>query len=48
MPGLVRSLQDCADPALDTYAQTVSKATQLRTSDRASRMCDQRQLRGQS
>lgn len=46
IPGLVRSLQDCADPALDTYAQTVSKATQLRTSERSSCKCPASTLYG--
>jgi Transport protein Avl9 len=37
IPGLIRSLQDCADPALDQYAQNVSKPTSLKTSERNSR-----------
>jgi hypothetical protein len=37
IPGLIHSLQDCADPAFDNYAQTVEKPTSLKTSDRASR-----------
>ncbi|KAJ5618924.1 Late secretory pathway protein AVL9 [Penicillium lagena] len=36
IPGLIHSLQDCADPAFDNYAQTVEKPTSLKTSDRAS------------
>ncbi|KKK20989.1 hypothetical protein ARAM_000629 [Aspergillus rambellii] len=36
IPGLMNHLQDCADPAFDTYAQTVEKPTSLRTSDRNS------------
>ncbi|GFF30148.1 late secretory pathway protein AVL9 [Aspergillus udagawae] len=36
IPGLINSLQDCADPAADSYAQTVGKPTSLKTSDRAS------------
>ncbi|KAF7113693.1 hypothetical protein CNMCM5793_003049 [Aspergillus hiratsukae] len=36
IPGLINSLQDCADPAADSYAQTVAKPTSLKTSDRAS------------
>ena len=36
IPGLIRSLQDCADPALDRYSQTVAKATSLKTSERNS------------
>jgi hypothetical protein len=38
IPGLINSLQDCADPAADSYAQTVAKPTSLKTSDRASCM----------
>lgn len=37
IPGLIRSLQDCADPALDQYSQTASQATSLKTSERSSR-----------
>lgn len=36
IPGLISSLQDCADPAFDTYSQTVEKPTSLKTSDRGS------------
>ncbi|KAI9374975.1 transport protein Avl9-domain-containing protein [Aspergillus egyptiacus] len=36
IPGLMNHLQDCADPAFDTYAQTVEKPTSLKTSDRSS------------
>jgi hypothetical protein len=36
IPGLINSLQDCADPAFDTYSQTVEKPTSLKTSDRKS------------
>ncbi|KAJ5135426.1 Late secretory pathway protein AVL9 [Penicillium bovifimosum] len=36
IPGLINSLQDCADPAFDSYSQTVEKATSLKTSDRSS------------
>jgi Transport protein Avl9 len=36
IPGLISSLQDCADPALDQYSQIVSKATSLKTSERSS------------
>lgn len=36
IPGLINSLQDCADPAFDTYYETVEKATSLKTSDRGS------------
>lgn len=37
IPGLIHNLQDCADPAYDTYAQTVEKPSSLKTSDRSSR-----------
>lgn len=36
IPGLVRSLQDCADPQMDRYAETLKKPDGVRTSDRAS------------
>ncbi|KAJ5332457.1 Late secretory pathway protein AVL9 [Penicillium brevicompactum] len=36
IPGLINSLQDCADPAFDTYSQIVEKPTSLKTSDRGS------------
>lgn len=36
IPGLINSLQDCADPAFDTYSQTVEKPASLKTSDRGS------------
>lgn len=36
IPGLVRSLQDCADPHMDRYAETLQKSDSVRTSDRAS------------
>lgn len=36
IPGLMRALQDCADPAMDTYAAARQKSTSLRTSDRQS------------
>ncbi|KAH8426203.1 putative Avl9 protein [Aspergillus melleus] len=36
IPGLMNRLEDCADPASDTYAQTVEKPTSLKTSDRNS------------
>lgn len=38
IPGLINSLQDCADPTFDNYAQTVEKPTSLKTSDRSSCM----------
>ncbi|KAJ5301381.1 Late secretory pathway protein AVL9 [Penicillium antarcticum] len=36
IPGLINSLQDCADPSFDTYSKTVEKPTSLKTSDRSS------------
>ena len=36
IPGLIRNLQDCADPAFNTYEETFKPPTTLRTSDRAS------------
>ena len=36
IPGLIQNLQDCADPALESYAQNIQKPTSLRTSDRSS------------
>ena len=36
IPGLVRSLQDCADPHMDRYAETLRKPDSVRTSDRSS------------
>lgn len=36
IPGLIRSLQDCADPAFDSYEKTVVKPTSLKTSERSS------------
>ncbi len=36
IPGLVRSLQDCAGPQMDRYAETLRKPDSVRTSDRAS------------
>lgn len=36
IPGLVRSLQDCADPQMDRYAERSKKPDSVRTSDRAS------------
>lgn len=38
IPGLINSLQDCADPSFDTYSQTVEKPTSLKTSDKNSCM----------
>lgn len=36
IPGLIRNLQDCADPELDHYVRSLEKPTSLRTSDRNS------------
>lgn len=36
IPGLLRNLQDCADPALDSYERSLVMPTSLRTSERAS------------
>ena len=36
IPGLVRSLQDCADPQMDRYAERLRRPDSVRTSDRAS------------
>jgi len=36
VPHLLESLQDCASPELNTYAKGVSRATNLRTSERSS------------
>jgi len=36
IPGLVRNLQDCADPQMNRYAETLKKPDSVRTSDRAS------------
>ncbi|KAK5227385.1 hypothetical protein LTR72_003375 [Exophiala xenobiotica] len=36
IPGLIKNLQDAADPALDSYAQHATRAATLRTSDRSS------------
>ncbi|KAG9238841.1 cytoplasm protein [Amylocarpus encephaloides] len=36
IPGLIRNLQDCADPELDSYEKQLTKPTSLKTSDRSS------------
>jgi hypothetical protein len=36
IPGLIRNLQDCADPELNSYEATMSKPTSLQSSNRAS------------
>ncbi|KAF4980257.1 hypothetical protein FZEAL_3694 [Fusarium zealandicum] len=39
IPGLIRNLQDSADPELNNYEKSLSKPTSLRTSDRSSLLC---------
>ncbi len=41
IPGLIRSLQDCADPELDNYEKQMIMPTSMKTSERASRTCSQ-------
>lgn len=36
IPGLIRNLQDCADPELDAYERNLVKPNGLKTSDRSS------------
>ncbi|KAK5132504.1 hypothetical protein LTR08_008888 [Meristemomyces frigidus] len=36
IPGLIRNLRDCADPAMNHYAETLRKPDSVRTSDRSS------------
>ncbi|KAK7748807.1 hypothetical protein SLS53_000831 [Cytospora paraplurivora] len=36
IPGLIRNLQDCADPELNSYEKNLTMPTHLRTSNRAS------------
>lgn len=36
IPGLIRNLQDCADPELDSYERNLAQPTSLKTSDRNS------------
>lgn len=36
IPGLINHLEDCADPASDSYEKSVEKPTSLKTSDRSS------------
>ncbi len=38
IPGLLRKLEDCADPEFDSYEKKLMKPTSLRTSDRRSCM----------
>ena len=37
IPGLIRNLQDCADPQFSSYEETLVMPTSLRTSERSSR-----------
>ncbi|MCJ1478055.1 late secretory pathway protein avl9 [Lambiella insularis] len=36
IPGLIRRLEDCADPEMDNYERNISKPTSLKTSERSS------------
>lgn len=36
IPGLIRNLQDCADPELDSYEKKLAKPTTLQSSNRNS------------
>lgn len=36
IPGLIRHLEDCADPELDSYEKSMVQPSSLRTSDRNS------------
>lgn len=36
IPGLIRNLQDCADPELNNYEKTLTKPTSLQSSNRNS------------
>ena len=37
IPGLIRHLEDCADPELDSYERGMVQPSSLRSSDRNSR-----------
>jgi hypothetical protein len=37
IPGLIRRLEDCADPELDSYERNMVAPTSLKTSERSSR-----------
>lgn len=39
IPGLIRHLEDCADPELDSYEKSMVHPSSLKTSDRNSRRC---------
>lgn len=36
IPGLINNLQDCADPAFDSYSEKAEKPSSLKTSERSS------------
>jgi hypothetical protein len=36
IPGLIRNLQDCADPELDSYERNLLMPTRVKSSDRSS------------
>lgn len=36
VPGLLRKLQDCADPEFDSYEKSLAMPTSLKTSERSS------------
>ena len=38
IPGLIRRLEDCADPELDNYSKNIVMPTSLKTSERSSCM----------
>jgi hypothetical protein len=38
IPGLIKKLQDCADPQLNSLEEKLVAPTSLKTSERASRM----------
>lgn len=38
IPGLINNLQDCADPAFDSYSEKAEKPSSLKTSERNSCM----------
>ncbi|MCJ1383006.1 late secretory pathway protein avl9 [Xylographa soralifera] len=36
IPGLIRKMEDCADPEMDSYERSITKPTSLKTSERGS------------
>lgn len=38
IPGLIRRLEDCADPEMDSYERNMTTPTSLKTSERSSCM----------